>query len=179
MVGNVLADFIGGKIDVNLPEGIRKGIVLHREIDTYTDAHPVVREGKHQLFDVYRHYSAVILDVFYDHFLAVDWLQYYPEPLETYAEAAYEVLYNKQALLPASMLPVIEAMKRQNWLVNYGTIEGMDRALTRMSERTRFVSGMETATDELEKNYTFYQENFRHFFPDLIRHSAQWRAENG
>ncbi len=177
MVGNLMADFMVGKIDEQLPVPIQKGIALHREIDAFTDSHPVVRAAKHRLFPTYRHYAAVIMDVFYDHFLAIHWSQYHPDTLDSFATQAYTLLNEKQHLLPVPMLPMVEAMQRQNWLVNYATIDGIDRALTNMARRTRFVSHMENATDDLEKEYDFYKDNFQKFFPDLIAHANRIKAQ--
>lgn len=175
MVGNLMADFVTGKAD-GFPPAVREGIRLHREIDAYTDAHPVVRAAKQRLHPTYRHYSAVIMDVFYDHFLAVNWLRYDTRPLGVFAAHAYELLDQRQHLLPASMLPMLAAMQKQNWLVHYATVAGIDRALTGMAQRTKFVSYMENATDDLEKDYGFYQDNFERFFPDLVRHVGVFKT---
>ncbi|MDJ1480042.1 ACP phosphodiesterase [Cytophagaceae bacterium YF14B1] len=176
MIGNLMADFITGRIREDIPEKIREGIVLHREIDSFTDSHPVVRKAKHHLFPVYRHYASVITDVFYDHFLATHWQHYHPEPLEQFAEKIYQFLTEKEELLPVDMLPVVHAMKRQNWLVNYGTLDGMNRTLTNTAKRTKFASGMEHAVNDLQKDYDFYQDNFREFFPDLVQHVERLKA---
>jgi len=178
MVGNLMADFITGRIDDQLPPAIQRGIGLHREIDAFTDAHPVVRIAKHRLFATYRHYAAVIMDIFYDHFLAVRWSQYHPDPLEMFAAQVYELLHEKRTLLPAAMRPMTEAMQRRNWLVNYATLEGIGRALTGMTRRTSFVSGMEHATTDLQRDYDFYEENFHQFFPELIAHVAEVKTGN-
>ncbi len=175
MVGNLMADFTVGRIDATLLAGVQRGIRLHREIDSFTDAHPVVRAAKHRLFPAYRHYAAVITDVFYDHFLAVHWQQYHPETIDCFAKQVYRLFGDKEHLLPASMLPMVRSMAKHNWLTHYATLEGLDHALTRMSQRTKFVSGMENATDDLHRDYAFYDENFRRFFPDLIRHAEEFR----
>jgi acyl carrier protein phosphodiesterase len=49
------------------PIEIQRGIILHRVIDTFADAHPVFRTST-KLHKRYHHYSGVIVDVFYDHF---------------------------------------------------------------------------------------------------------------
>jgi acyl carrier protein phosphodiesterase len=76
MLGNFMGDFVKGKSyrQQYEPE-IIKGIELHRSIDEFTDSHPVVTESKNRLRPTYRHYSGVIVDVFYDHFLAANWNQ--------------------------------------------------------------------------------------------------------
>lgn len=175
MVGNLMADFTVGRIDGALPEGVRRGIRLHRAIDSFTDAHPVVRQAKHRLFPAYRHYAAVITDVFYDHFLSIHWPQYHAQTLNGFAGQVYGLLAEKEHLLPAAMLPMVRGMAKHNWLTHYATLEGIDHALTRMAKRTKFVSGMENAAADLRQDYEFYNDNFGRFFPDLISHAQAFR----
>ena len=175
MVGNLMGDFTVGRIDATLPAGVQRGIRLHREIDSFTDAHPVVRAAKHRLFPAYRHYAAVITDVFYDHFLALHWQDYDAGTLGDFAGQVHRLFAEKEHLLPEAMLPMVRSMAKHNWLPHYATLEGIDRALTRMARRTKFVSGMENATGDLHRDYAFYDENFRRFFPDLIRHADEFR----
>src|SRR5690349_12341831 len=83
MVGNFIGDFVKGRnLDDRFSSGIVKGIELHRAIDEYTDSHPVVAQSKNRLRPKYRHYAPVIVDVFYDHFLAKNWKNYHPTSLE-------------------------------------------------------------------------------------------------
>ncbi|MEX0290603.1 MAG: DUF479 domain-containing protein, partial [Flavobacteriaceae bacterium] len=75
-IGNFIADSIRGKKYKHLPERVQKGVILHRAIDTFTDAHPTVRQSSKRLHENYSHYSRVIVDIFYDHFLAKNWKNY-------------------------------------------------------------------------------------------------------
>ncbi len=81
IIGNFIADHIVGNKFQQYSDAIQKGIMLHREIDTYTDAHAIVRRSKRRLNERYRHYNGVIIDIFYDHFLAVNWNTYSNIPL--------------------------------------------------------------------------------------------------
>src|SRR3954453_2663939 len=93
MVGNFLGDFVRGR---NLLERYKKniatGIELHRTIDEFTDTHPIVAQSKNRLREKYRHYAAVIVDIFYDHFLAKNWSEYSSELLPDFADRAYQIL---------------------------------------------------------------------------------------
>ena len=84
LIGNFIADGIRGNQFTHLHPEIQQGIVLHRHIDTYTDAHPIVRKSKRRLHERYGHYDGVIIDLFYDHFLARNWSQYSAIPLDVY-----------------------------------------------------------------------------------------------
>lgn len=177
MLGNLMADFVKGSPPPEWSQPLRRGIFLHREIDSFTDAHPVVRESKARLSPTYRHYSAVIVDIFYDHFLAVHWHRYHDLPLAHFAREVYQLLNEKWPLLPESMHLMAKRMQQQNWLTGYAQLTGIERVFRGMARRTRFVSGMERATEDLRKDYPLYEGEFLRFFPDLVRHVTEWEKK--
>lgn len=166
-VGNFIGDFVKGKAMDAYPEQIRKGILLHRRIDEFTDNHEIVLKSKIRLRPRYRHYAPVIADVFYDHFLATNWANYHPTELEEYTSNFYNMIQHNHELLPESAQRMFGYMSKQDWLSNYRHVAGINSALTGMSRRTSFDSGMETASQELVKNYEAYQTEFKQFFPHL------------
>src|SRR5690606_30635796 len=91
-LGNFFADSLKGKSYLKYPLGIQRGVVLHRAIDFYTDTHPTVRKSISRLFDTYGHYSGIIVDILYDHFLAVHWKNYSTIPLERFVSDFYDLL---------------------------------------------------------------------------------------
>lgn len=175
MLGNFIGDFVKGK---NLAEKvgveIARGIELHREIDFFTDQHPIVTQSKKRLRPKYRHYSGVIVDVFYDHFLAKNWNDYHPQPLSDYAAYVYEVIQKNAALLPDRVNMMMPYMIKGNWLVNYATVEGIHRALTGMARRTPYESKMDESISELQENYEGFKSEFEAFFPILEKHCKDW-----
>jgi acyl carrier protein phosphodiesterase len=173
MVGNFIGDFVKGKnLHERFEPEIVRGIELHRAIDEFTDDHSVVLESKKRLRAKYRHYSAVIVDVFYDHYLARNWHRYHTTDLPVYAEAAYATLNEFHAVLPDQVNQMLPYMIKGNWLVNYGRVEGIQRALTGMSRRTRFDSKMDESINDLREFYNEFEEEFLRFFPDLQQHAA-------
>jgi acyl carrier protein phosphodiesterase len=171
LVGNFIADFVKGKtaLDKFDPE-VKKGIALHRAIDSFTDIHPTVSLSKNRLREKYRHYSAVIIDVFYDHFLAKNWEDYHFQPLELYASHVYRIIDEHHPMLPDTVKDFFPYMVRGNWLLNYSKVEGISRALTGMSRRTPYESKMDQAPDELVRFYAEFESEFRSFFPELQKH---------
>jgi acyl carrier protein phosphodiesterase len=170
MVGNFIADFVKGRQALNTFETeIKRGIELHRLIDEFTDSHPVVSQSKDRLRPKYRHYSGVIVDVFYDHFLARNWTNYHASPLPDFATRVYKTMDDHNELLPTGVLRMLPYMKRGNWLVNYSKVEGIDRALTGMASRTPYLSKMDEAVQDLLKHYNAFQKEFEAFFPELIK----------
>src|SRR6478609_6401344 len=175
MLGNFIGDFIKGK---NLAEKVgpdmAKGIELHREIDFFTDQHPVVTASKKRLRPKYRHYSGVIVDVFYDHFLAKNWNTYHSQLLPDYAEHVYDVIQKNASLLPDRVNQMMPYMIRGNWLVNYAKVDGIHRALSGMARRTPYESKMDESVADLQENYDEFQNEFTEFFPVLQRHCQEW-----
>jgi acyl carrier protein phosphodiesterase len=179
LVGNFIADSVRGRQLHLFPAGIAAGIILHRQIDTFTDTHPVVEQTKDRLRSHYHKYAGVVADMYYDHFLAVNFHQYSSQPLADYTRQVYGVVQGYQALLPEKVKHFLPYMMEQNWLLNYATISGIRRSLTGLSRRTAFVSHMDTAATELENNYPLYEKDFQAFFPDLQAYVNRQIAASG
>jgi acyl carrier protein phosphodiesterase len=170
-IGNFMADGIRGNKYKKYPIDIQIGILLHREIDTFTDAHPIVRQSTKRLHKNYSHYSGVIVDILYDHFLAKNWSTYSNIPLEIYIENFYENLQAHFEILPLRTQRMIPYMIADNWLLNYGNINGIQSVLEGMNRRTKYVSGMNKATKELIEFYSEFENEFTLFFEELITFS--------
>lgn len=166
-IGNFIADGIRGKRYKKYPIDIQKGILLHRQIDTFTDAHPTVRQSTKRLHENYGHYSGVIVDILYDHFLAKNWAQYSEVPLPEYIERFYDLLENNFETLPVRIQKMMPHMISDNWLLSYAKIEGIQKVLDGMNRRTKNISGMNRATVELKEFYTEFEDEFTSFFQEL------------
>jgi len=161
VIGNFIADHIKGNGIDRFSDEIRKGIRMHRKIDEYTDTHPVVKRSIERLRPVYRKYSGVIVDMFYDHFLADSWDQYSAESLISFTTRKYDLLFRNFDILPARAQRLLPHMASHNWLMSYARIEGLQQALTGMSHRTTFNSKMELAVNDLKKCYDCYRAEFQ------------------
>jgi len=176
-IGNFIADGIRGKKYKNYPKDIQIGILLHREIDTFTDAHPIVRQSTKRLHKNYSHYSGVIVDILYDHFLAKNWHKYSETPLDIYVEKFYKSLEDNFEILPERTKKMMPFMIADNWLLNYANIEGIQRVLDGMNRRTQNKSKMNKATTELNTYYSEFENEFTLFFNELISFSNNKRIE--
>jgi acyl carrier protein phosphodiesterase len=144
---------------------------LHRNIDTYTDAHKTVRLSTKRLHEKYGHYSGVIVDILYDHFLAKNWSVYCDDPLDDYVQKFYDSLEENYDILPLRIQKMMPFMVTDNWLLSYASIEGITRVLEGMNRRTKHHSGMNEAVNELEEFYSAFEKEFTHFFDELIEFS--------
>lgn len=166
-IGNFIADGIKGKQYKTYTIDIQKGILLHREIDSFTDTHPTVRKSTKRLHENYSHYSGVIVDIFYDHFLAKNWKQYSDEPLDAFTNRFYNSLEENYDLLPLRIQKMMPFMISENWLLSYASIEGIAKVLEGMNRRTKNKSGMHKAVNELQKFYSDFETEFIQFFKEL------------
>lgn len=167
LIGNFIADHVKGNMIDGFSESIKSGIFLHRAIDEFTDQHPIVAQSKLKLRTEFRKYAPVIVDVFYDHFLARDWEQYHHLALNDFAQNVYSLLENNNSILPERTKYMLNYMKAQNWLVGYAQIEGMEKALSGLARRTNFESKMEFAHIALKENYNDFEKEFSAFFEEL------------
>ena len=174
MVGNFIGDFIKGNQIFELDEEIQKGVRLHREIDSFTDSHPIVLESKIRLREKFSHYAPVIVDVFYDHFLAKDWHMFSDTALLPFTEQFYQTMAQYNGDIPDAVTHMLGFMSRDNWLYHYQSIEGINRSLTGMSKRTKFDSKMEMAAQSLKAYYESFSDEFHQFFPILQNHVSEY-----
>ena len=170
-LGNFFADHIKGNKFKHLPERIQKGILLHREIDTFTDSHPISKQSSKRLHKNYSHYSRVIVDIFYDHFLAANWQDYSSTPLDIYVANFYDLLKENFEILPLGTQRMMPYMIADNWLYNYANLDGISNVLNGMNRRTQNRSKMNFAIVDLQENYEAFQEEFTEFFKELITFS--------
>ncbi len=172
-IGNFIADGIRGKKYKTYPIEVQKGILLHRQIDTFTDAHPTVRQSTKRLHENYGHYSGIIVDILYDHFLAKNWSKYSDVPLEDYAENFYKILTDNIEILPQRILKMMPHLISGNWLLSYATKDGIAKVLDGMNKRTKNRSQMNLATKELDLFYDEFETEFTSFFEELIAFSEE------
>lgn len=170
LIGNFIADFIRNKEVENYPLSIQKGIELHRQIDTYTDNHPMVRQGVRRLQVFHRKYAPVVIDIIYDHLLALNWSKYSGQSLDSFAKDIYSILEKRMQELPPKLQRRLPGMIRGQWLQSYRTREGMLFTLKKMDERTAFPSSFGQALQHLDNDFDAYQSEFYQFFPDLVNY---------
>lgn len=172
-LGNFIADSIRGNKFEHLPARVQQGIVLHRDIDTYTDAHDIPKISSKRLHKNYSHYSRVIVDIFYDHFLAKNWNSYSDTPLDVFVEHFYDLLEGHYEILPDGVKRMMPYMIADNWIYNYSKMEGIGRVLNGMNRRTKNKSKMNFAILDLEEHYEAFESEFTEFFEELIIFSRQ------
>lgn len=179
IVGNFIADHVKGKAIEKYAEEIRLGIALHREIDAFTDAHPVVRRSIVRLRNGHGKYAGVITDMFYDHLLAVNWNRYSGVLLRQFTSGIYKVMMKHFLILPPKTRRILPYMMADDWLAGYASLENLQRALSGMAQRTSFESGMQHAVQSLREDYALFNKDFTEFFSQLQGQTKRWFEHQG
>jgi acyl carrier protein phosphodiesterase len=167
-IGNLIADQVKGESYQEYPIEIQKGIVLHRAIDDFTDRNPIFRSCTSRLFPHYRHYSRVLIDMYFDHYLASLWANYHSKSLNDFSLSFYAQLNANSHQLPVSIQKFCAALIRYNWFEQYQSLEGLESILGQMEKRTAFESNLAASITQLKENYTYFGDQFFSFMEELI-----------
>lgn len=168
MVGNYIADAVKGRQIESYPQRIQDGIRLHRKIDEFTDYHELVNLSKARIRTNYRKYAGVVVDMYYDHFLASNWSKYSEHSLKQFTSHCYKTLFKYYPILPVRMKRILPMMAAGNWLYSYAAIDNIGLALQGMARRTKNNTGFEHAGHDLRVHYKDLSDDFGRFFPELI-----------
>jgi len=168
MIGNFIADSVKGRSYNRFKPKIQQGILLHRKIDSYTDKHKITRELSTFLRPGYNKHSGIVIDIFYDHFLSINWEKFAQKPLTKYIRSCHRILLRNILILPSDIkgfLPILIARRR---LQSYSKIEGIENVLELMSKYTSLPASSQFAIEILKENYLLFNAKFLEFFEDLI-----------
>jgi acyl carrier protein phosphodiesterase len=169
IVGNYLADIIKGREALAaLPPEVQEGVYLHRAIDTFTDAHPLVAQARERLRPFQGRYTPVTLDIAYDFVLARHWQQLADRPLEEVAREAYQAYRDYQPLFPEAAWRRISSMMQHNYLLGYSSEQGLRYTFIRMAERAKFPNQFLSAADDFIRDLPAYEAEFIRFYPELL-----------
>ena len=174
IMGNFLADFLTNSEVAALPPAVQKGVRMHRMIDSFTDAHYLVRKGVQRLRPWHRKFAPVVLDICYDFILVKNWNRYSDEDIHFFTKNIYEILEENSWMMPPFLQKRLPKMIADDWLVKYGTASGLRFTFERIKKRTRYPQYFENAVDHFFKDYYLYEKEFNSFFPELIAAVAQW-----
>ncbi len=167
LLGNLMGDFVKGRLDGRYPPGIERGITLHRRIDSFAATSPSFLRSKRRLNPSFGHFRGVLVDLYYDHFLAVDWDDYADRTYSRFVSDAYRIALDNELLLPAGLRRIV-AMLFTEWLPSYREVAGIERALTRMGGRVTRPNPLGEGGRELRRCYDELHTDFQEFFPELM-----------
>lgn len=168
MVGNMVADFITNKELHTLTEGVREGVMVHRYIDTYTDAHEAVKQSTRRLRFVFHKYAPVVADIYYDFLLIKNWEQYTNYNFEEFRYRTYDILQSRLHEMPPALQERLPLMISHDWLKNYGTQAGLQFTFDKFAQRTAYKVDFSNAAAILLEYVNEFDKDFNIFFPELM-----------
>jgi len=166
-LGNLIGDMVKGKAYENYEHDIKTGLLLHRAIDHYTDKHEIVLKSKKMIAPDFNRYAGIVLDIYYDHFLAQNWNRYCKTELQEYVNEMYVLLIKNYTSLPLRAQQISPFMIIRNWLGNYGNKKSLYYIFLGMHRRTRKLGNMHQAMSVLKSHYSLLEKDFFLFFDDL------------
>lgn len=176
LIGSMMGDFAKGPVDSRYAPAIAEGIVVHRKIDAFTDTHPDVITSKRRLRPTFRHYRGLLVDIFYDHFLAHNWTHYSSLSLPSFSRRVYQVFQDHYQSFPAPMQRSVNHMIRKDLLVSYAQTASVAKALQGIETRLRRPYPLRSAMLDLNENYTALTADFKRFFPELMAYVTTLKA---
>ena len=174
LVGNMISDHVKGKKKYDYPEQIQQGIAVHREIDRFTDMHPATKEAKEVFRPAYRLYAGSLIDVIYDHFLALDENEFTDESLKAFTINTYAMLDQFADHFPEKFSRMYPYMKAQNWLYNYRYRQGIEKSLAGVVRRAKYLEESDTAYLLFNEHYNKLKDLYQLFFPELKNMTANF-----
>lgn len=169
-LGNLMGDFVKGPVPAELPITLQQGIVLHRRIDSFTDAHPLFRRSRRRLPDDFRRYGGILIDLFYDHLLTRYWHRFHDQPLDDFIDEVHRLLTYRLPDLPPRMQRSMRYLLANDLLRSYRHSDGVARALAGLERRLTRPVNLSAAVTELATHYDGFSADFQRFFPELIAH---------
>ncbi len=180
-VGNLLGDFTRGSLEdlaKIYPEELVRGIKMHRAVDSYTDSHAVFKECKLLLAPERRRFAGVIVDIFFDHYLCQQWGDYCSVTLDDFCAQVYSDFETHPEWLAGRLKDAFPLMRKQNWLMAYASVEGIELTLQRVAQRSPRVVGIADGIQDFKENYSEFELKFNSFMPDLVEFVRKWKESN-
>lgn len=155
---------------MDYPPNIRRGLLLHRKIDSFTDTHKIVSQSKKHMAAQYGKWAGIVIDIVYDHFFIMNWDKICPIPLDEYKEDIFDVLQKYYPVLPERVKYFVPSFIQNDWIGTYSTTEGIVNVLYNMSLRTHLPDYSQYAAEVLRKHYVQLNSEFMTYFPELINY---------
>ena len=173
LLGSLLGDFVKGPLGDRYPGPLGAAIALHRRIDSFTDAHPLVAASRARVGPAHRRYAGIMVDLYYDHFLARRWASYHDEPLAQFSARVYALLERRSEALPERLRAIAPRMAAHDWFGSYAEVDNIGRALEGIGRRLRRGNGLVGADADLRRDYAGFEADFAAFYPEVRRFAAQ------
>jgi acyl carrier protein phosphodiesterase len=167
LLGNMMSDFVKGKRKFYYDAAIQKGIMLHRSIDSFTDAHQITRKAKQYFKPAVGLYAGAFVDVVYDHFLAINDAHWQQQSLRSFSNTVYNTLTERIDTLPENFQQMLPYMKTYDWLYNYQFRWGIEKSFEGVTRRAVYLNNSVAAFNAFNEHYIALEQLSRPFLNDV------------
>ncbi len=168
VAANLMGDFVRGRLGGRFPPRVAAGLRLHRAVDAFTDAHPLHRQSRERLAPPYRRFAPILVDIYYDHFLALHFRRFHDQALEQFSAGVYDALDHHQDLLPEPLRRLVPIWRRRDLLASYAELDVIDEVFAGLSRRLTRDNPVDRGGDPLRREYEAFEADFLAFFPELL-----------
>lgn len=175
-VGGVIGDFVKGFLPAGLPPELAAGVRLHRDLDSFSDGHPAFRASRARVPLERRRVAGILVDMFYDHFLARYWDEFHELPLQVFTAETYRFLQEQTSYLPSRFTLLLPHIAEDDWLASYRDPEKTSFALDRMAQRLSRPELLAGSGVVLLQHYAGFEADFRSFMPAARAFSRERQA---
>jgi len=177
IVGGVIGDWIKGPLPGTLPDDLARGVALHRAIDSFAERHPAFRASRARVSPTRRRYAGVLVDIFYDHLLALNWATHHDQPLKEYSASVYDQIAGRMPQIPETAHRAMTFMAAEDWFVSYAGLDGIATVLARMSRHARRPNPLAGGEKEFIDHAAGFAEDYAAWLDDAQRFASQsWSA---
>ncbi|MEH6470776.1 MAG: ACP phosphodiesterase [Halopseudomonas sp.] len=169
LMANLMGDFVKGRVAVDWQPSLRDGVLLHRQIDAFTDSHPLFLQSSARLSPQRRRFAGIIIDICYDHFLSRHWDAFHEQSRQQFIAQSYQFLQQYQGYMPDRMQRPLRLMIEQDWLSAYADADQIVLVLDRVAHRLSRPQRMLGSGEEFLHHYQAFEQDFLAFFPQLIK----------
>ena len=176
--GSLMGDFVKGKVPADLPDPLTNHLKLHRYLDRLTQNNDFFQASRRRLDPRFRYARSVLVDIFYDHFLACRWEEYSAQPLAEFAHAVYCGLEECFDLLGPALQQQLPRMIEYDWLTSYQQTSSVQRVLVRLEERLNHKIPLAAGFAQLEMWRVELERDFDAFMADATPMVTSWKQNH-
>jgi acyl carrier protein phosphodiesterase len=178
-LGNFIADMVKGKNFLKYEPAIQQGILMHRQIDQYTDSHPSFRQSCKRVRPILGKFAGMAMDVIYDYYLSNHWKEYTTETLEGFAQRKIALLDDHRALFPEHSQRFLDYLKIGGVLYSYGKVSTLTKVFEGMARRTVITDNpLRNTPMALQQHHEALEGDFNIFFGEAIQHFKNYPTKD-
>ncbi|MGE0568278.1 MAG: ACP phosphodiesterase [Bacteroidia bacterium] len=175
IIGNFIGDYVRGNDYLKYPVEIQKGILLHREIDRFTDSHELFRKSKRLFYNGFEKHSGILVDIYFDHLLAKYFKELTNYELINYTKSIYEIYTDHVENNSIPNKHFLNYVISNDIYNNYSVLNQIEVVLYQMSQRIKHDVALHKSVENFKENEDLLTNHFKSFFGEIKNHIIKFR----